>query len=657
MAQEAHSVEFDLGRMKAAGIRAPEQILLWLPVRHEDYSQVETVFGAPVKGARRVFSVTVDRKVQAVLGQGVPRYKFRVSDGKASAWVTAFGEGHLWQKLKPGDALVIEAELDQWEQTLMLRSPKRIPREWVGKVIARYRGKKGVCSEDTIYQKTREALQYYLQATCEFLMANFGRFDRESEVLNRIGVRWSFAQTLRVIHAPHSLKEAEWGMAIVRRLAAFMIVDQARKAKVRRPVPASALDIKDKHLSDLIGALPFPPTIHQRNAINDIISDLRSPYPMNRLLSGDVGTGKTLTFLLPLLAARAGGARVAIMVPNSLLVKQVMRETREFFSRSGVPCPTIGVDAGTRIMTGELAKNPLVIGTTALIKVLQRHKWIPDILVTDEQHKFSRSQREAIKAEKTNFLEATATCIPRTMALATHGAMDISILSERPVQRHVWSRLVLPEERSRLISHTQKIIASGGQVAMIYPLVAIEDDAPNAKKGVVQASRLWEKYFPGRVACLHGAMDESDKQAVIDGLRENRFDLLCSSTVIEIGVTLPSLKSLVVIDSERYGTSQLHQLRGRVARSGGTGYFFMMTGNEPLESETTERLNLLATIDDGFQLAERDMAMRGFGDISEDSTLQHGAALTLFNGLRLSPGDLNFITQHEESLTPLAKAA
>lgn len=648
---------FDLGRLKAAGIRAPEQVLLWLPVRHEDYSRVEMQLAHPIDGARRVYSVTVDRDVQAERVQGIPRFKFRVTDGAISAWVTAFGDGHLWQKLSCGNKVVLEAELSRWEQSLFLKSPKRIPDTWVGRVVPRYRGKKGVCSEETVFQKTREALGRFLPQTCAFLLANFGRFDQEAEILCRIGVRWSFAQTLRAVHAPRTAQEAEWAMGVIRRLAAFMIVDQARRAKVRRPVPASALEVKDKALTDLIAALPFPPTSHQRRCFNEIVADLRSPYPMNRLLSGDVGTGKTLTFLLPLLAARASGAKVAILVPNSLLVKQVIREVGEFFGKCGVPCPTLGIDAGVRVTASALEGNPLIVGTTALIKGLQRHKWVPDILVTDEQHKFSRGQREAIKAEKTNFLEATATCIPRTMALATHGAMEISVLSERPVQRQVLSRIVLPEERSRLVSHTQKIIAAGDQVAMIYPLVAVDDDSPDAKKGVVQAARLWESHFPGRVACLHGAMDEQEKQAVIDGMREKRFDLLCSSTVIEIGVTLPSLKSLVVIDAERYGTSQLHQLRGRVARAGGTGYFFMMTGSEPPEADTTERLTLLTQIDDGFQLAERDMAMRGFGDMSEDASLQHGAALTLFNGLRLTPGDLQQIAQLEENTPPLARAA
>lgn len=639
---------FDLGRMKAAGVRALEQVLLWIPVRHEDYTRVAHDFGQ-IDGARKLFAVTLESDVQTLPGKPIARYKFRVSDGCRRATVTVFGDGHLWRKLKRGHKVVLEGVLGQWEQALIIQSPKWIPPHWVGKVMPRYRGKKGVCSEDTVYEKTRFALQHYLAPTTKFLLANFGRFDREDEVLSRAGVRWSFEQTLRAIHAPRHAQEAEWGMAVIRRLAAFLIVDQARQDKVRRPVPASALEVKDKHLTDLLAALPFPPTSDQRRAVSEIMADLRSPYPMNRLLSGDVGTGKTLTYLLPLLAARANGAQVGILVPNSLLVKQILREIGEFFGQGAVPCPAIGITAGIRVTTEHLADNPLIVGTTAMIKALQRQQWVPDILVADEQHKFSRGQREAIKGVKTNFLEATATCIPRTMALATHGAMDVSTLSERPVVRQVISRLVPCEERSRLLAHIQKIIAAGWQAALIYPQVSLDEESPDIKKSVIHAAKLWEKYFPGAVACLHGGMSEDEKQSVITGMREQKYRLLCSTTVVEIGVTLPSLKTLGVLDVERYGTSQLHQLRGRVARAGGTGYFFMMQGDRECDPETMERLQLLVEIDDGFELAERDMALRGFGDMSEDSTLQHGAGLTLFHGLRLTVSDLELFAQREES--------
>ena len=266
---------FDLGRLKAAGIRAPEQVLLWLPARHEDYTRVETRFNQAIDGARRLYSVSLENDVRTERGDGVPRYRFRVTDGKTSAWVTAFGEGHLWQNLKRSNKIVLEAALSHWEQSLVLRSPKRLPKNWIGRIIPRYRGLKGVCSEEAIFQKTREALDQCLDATCQYLLANFGRFDTEDEVLKRVGVRWRFAKTLRAVHEPRTLQEAEWGMGVIRRLAAFLIVDQARQAKVRRPVPASALDVSDKALTDLIAALPFPPTAHQRRCFIDILTALK----------------------------------------------------------------------------------------------------------------------------------------------------------------------------------------------------------------------------------------------------------------------------------------------------------------------------------------------------------------------------------------------
>jgi ATP-dependent DNA helicase RecG len=240
-------------------------------------------------------------------------------------------------------------------------------------------------------------------------------------------------------------------------------------------------------------------------------------------------------------------------------------------------------------------------------------------------------------------LQATATPIPRTTALITHGAMDVSIIREMPVAKIITTHIVAAGDAKRLFDHTRKVLDGGGQVAIVYPIVKDEEQA---KKSVVAAFAEWNKRFPGLVGMVHGQMKEAEKVAAVDALKSGLHKIAIVSSVIEIGLTLPSLRSLIVVSAERHGTSTLHQLRGRVARHGGNGYFFMFLP-KAVTPETMQRLQLLVEHDDGFTLSEKDAELRGYGDLFEASERQSGTSRsTVFRCVDLTPKEIHAVANN-----------
>jgi ATP-dependent DNA helicase RecG len=561
---------------------------------------------------------------------------FQVTDGENEARLTAFGDTYTWRNLQVIEPIYVEATVETWNGSLQLKNPVLIPHHLAGKLLPRYRGKRGVVSEQAMYDKTRYALDHYLEATAEYILSYFDLLSG-AEVLKRAQISFkSLSAMLKAIHAPESLQEGQEGLKAAKQLAAFEVIYRGQKLRIKRPNPTSVISLKQKDIDSLKAALPFSLTEHQDKAIDEICNDLVRPYPMRRLLSGDVGTGKTLAFLIPALAAHAAGAKVAILTPNALLAQQAAREVAEFFGQVK-PKPKFCIITSTTSKDAvDWDANPIMIGTTALLNKLRKKKWVPDLLIVDEQHKASRDQREALMGPHTNMLEATATCIPRTAALVFHGGMDVSILNQCPVQKKIYSRVVQRETREQLFDYLDQIVAKGGQTAVVYPLKESED----ARRGVAAAAEVWERKYPGKVGVLHGKMSDEDKAAVIDRMKTMEYRVLITTTVIEVGITLPSLRAVLIVEADKYGVSQLHQLRGRVARHGGRGYFFLYLPYE-VEADTLERLMLLEEYVDGYTLSEHDADLRGYGDLSGESESQHGKSKSgIFMGVKLTPKDI-----------------
>lgn len=446
------------------------------------------------------------------------------------------------------------------------------------------------------------------------------------------------------LHFPDSEEQHEAAKLAARNLGCAEIVRRAIRSANRPRCKTSAIPLDRTRVNQLIRSLGIKPTKDQIQAMMDVFRDLASDHVMRRLLSGDVGTGKTLVFGVMAAAAQELGKKVAIFIPNGILATQVATELRGFFTNT----PVCLVTAAQKPSANDLQDNPILVGTSALLNFWPANfPEAPDFLVVDEQQKSSRDQRERIIDEHTNFLEATATCLPRTMGLVTHGALCVSVLRTQPVKKRIRSAIVSADAKRGVFERIHRILSEGGRCAIVLPEVdaKIAGDVESEKRAVATAVAIWDKIFPGKVIGLHGRMKESEKVASLEKVKRGDFPVVLATSLIEIGVTIPDLRLLLVVHPERYGTSQLHQLRGRLVRNGGDGAFFLLIEGKQSD-KTMQRLKTVCAMNDGFELAISDFECRGFGDLAEDSSEQSGEPVCLFKNLRVRHDDVVRVTKH-----------
>lgn len=629
--------------IKGLGLDGPGDLLRWVPKTYRDYRSASQSIQACVGKGRCLMEVeVVSRRDYSKDGAPMGAYNhqkpFRISmrmrDSTGyEAWAAVFGGLLPWAEIRVGHHVAIFAEIEEWNGALQIRAPELIPYGHIGQMASIYRGKRGRVAADAVTGVLRDLLRNNIAFGVAAIEAKIGLPD--SEITKQASLRFScLGELLVALHRPTSPAQAFLATNEARSLSVFHIKRMARLVKERPTTPKASIILSGAAIVSLIGALPYDLTKDQAMAITEIRNDLATEKPMRRLLSGDVGTGKTLTYLVPAVAALAAGAVVMVLTPNILLAEQLVSEVESFFPGTGVSL--ILGRGGKR----KLDTRTLLIGTTALIGTAQKAGVVPDLLICDEQHRLSTGQREALIGPHTNIIEATATAIPRTVALVTYGGMDVSILKESPVEKTIITKLAYVEQRQILFDTLAKIVAKGGQIAIIYRRVA--DDEGSRTNSVEAAALHWERKFPGQVGMVHGRLKDTEKSAILTEFKAGQKPILISSTVIEVGLTIPGLRGLLVVDPDAYGVSQLHQLRGRLARRGGFGYMFMLLTRpeEEYEEETMNRLELVATINDGFELAERDAYARGFGDVSVEGETQDGKLDFLFHGVKITPKDL-----------------
>ena len=382
-------------------------------------------------------------------------------------------------------------------------------------------------------------------------------------------------------------------------------------------------------MSDFYAALPFALTVAQRRAIGDAVGDMTSGRPMNRLCQGDVGSGKTMVAAACVWFAAQSGWQSALMAPTEILARQHYENLAPLFARFGLRCALLTGSTPTRerrgilegLQAGDIA---LCIGTHALLTEDVTYNAL-GLVITDEQHRFGVDQRSALsrKGSSPHLLVLSATPIPRTLALIIYGDLDVSIIDELPPGRQPVDTFVVGEKyRLRLNAFIRKQVAEGHQVFVICPLVGEEDDLPDERKAATAYARqLREKTFPDlRVSLLHGRMKAGEKEKVMASFAAGESDILVSTTVVEVGVDVPNATLMVVENADRFGLSQLHQLRGRVGRGKAQSYCVLLSDTQ--NPETRRRLKALAATNDGFRIAEEDLKLRGPGDFF--GSRQHG---------------------------------
>lgn len=438
------------------------------------------------------------------------------------------------------------------------------------------------------------------------------------EIRERAGLV-PLAQALDWMHRPTSLKDVEQGR---RRLAyeelfflQLLYAQAHHRAAAERP--GIAFPRRDTLVKPFHKSLPFTLTAAQKRVLKEIGEDMGRPRRMNRLLQGDVGSGKTVVALFAMLRAAENGYQAAMMVPTEILAEQHARTLQKLLE---------GLPVGVTLMTGRLGAKAwrevsyriasgdadIVVGTHALIQEgVEFHKL--GLVVVDEQHRFGVKQRLAIQemGENADTLVMSATPIPRSLALTLYGDLDISVLDERPPGRQpIKTALRAESARPRVLKFVREQVEQGRQAYIVYPLVE-ESEKVDLKAATVQFEQLKEVFPDLRLALIHGQMPGEEKDRTMRAVAAGEVDVLVSTTVIEVGIDVPNATVMVIEHAERFGLSQLHQLRGRVGRGSEESFCILLyTGGD-----AAQRLRIFASTEDGFAIAEADLRLRGAGDL------------------------------------------
>ena len=425
-------------------------------------------------------------------------------------------------------------------------------------------------------------------------------------------------EAYHIIHQPASMAQAR--EARKRMIFEEFFVFSAGLALMRAArAEKRTAPYENTDLASFYAGLPFTLTGAQQRAIEEILADLKKGTPMNRLVQGDVGSGKTMVAAAAACCAARNGKQTALMAPTEILAEQHYASLSALFAPMGI---TVALLTGSMTVKEKRAVRQaleegtvqIAVGTHALISESTVFHDL-GLVITDEQHRFGVGQRSRLsaKGDAPHLLVMSATPIPRTLALLMYGDLDVSILDELPPGREAVDTFLVGESyRARINAFIRKQVAQGHQCFVVCPAVE-ENDALDVKSATVWAQTLQQTVFPDlRVALLHGQMKGAEKEAAMAAFARQEADVLVATTVIEVGVDVPNATLMVIEDADRFGLSQLHQLRGRVGRGKSKSYCILTTHNR--NAETLQRLKALCKTTDGFKIAEEDLKLRGPGD-------------------------------------------
>ncbi|MEA1987509.1 MAG: ATP-dependent DNA helicase RecG [Candidatus Marinimicrobia bacterium] len=425
---------------------------------------------------------------------------------------------------------------------------------------------------------------------------------------------------LKSIHFPkdkESLRKARYRF----KFQEFLMLQSVLAVK-RREIRSQKCDAQCKKAGDLTtnlyNKLPFDLTDAQKRVTREIYNDLKSKVPMNRLLQGDVGSGKTIVSAIASAIMTENNFQTAIMAPTEILAEQHFENFRKYFQPWGIECKLLigkqrkkeRAEILNRIKSGE---TKIIIGTHALIQKGVEFKKL-GLVIIDEQHRFGVDQRMELikKANNPHVLSMTATPIPRTLSISLYGDMDTSIIDEMPKGRKpIVTRVVKEFQLPKVYDFLKDQIKLGRQIFIVYPLISESEkmDLQTAEKGFEKLSQIFKN---SKVGLLHGRMKKDDKNEVMEKYKSGETDILVSTTVIEVGVDIPNATVMIVENAERFGLSQLHQLRGRIGRGGEKSYCILVSRKDT--EQGSERLRILEETIDGFKISEADMRLRGPGE-------------------------------------------
>jgi len=609
--------------LKRAGLATVEDLLYRLPFRYEDRSHMQPIASLR-PGMRAAVLGEIKSARLAVTRRGFRIFHAVVGDESGAVRCTFMNQAFLQDVLKPHLAVVIFGDVKLDSTGLHFMNPEYelmsedLESLRTARIVPFYE-KTGVVTPNMQRRIVRQALEQLPAAVPDLL---------PPDVLTRLGLvprRVAIAEA----HFPpnearldelNAFRTPAQRRMIFEEFFLFQVGHAWRRHATSMELKPYVPKVDDRIRASAAKILPFRLTPGQKQALKEIVEDMLRPQPMHRLLQGDVGAGKTIVALLAAIVAMENGLQVAFMAPTEILAAQHFGNIARLLSQSRfrvdiLTGSTPGLKKHTLHAHIERGTTNLIVGTHALVQEsIAFHKL--GLVVIDEQHRFGVAQRAALRAKglKPDVLLMTATPIPRTLALTDYSELDVSKIPDLPPGRKPVRTWVKPESRrDEIYAVIRDQLDAGRQAYIIYPLVEGSEKI-DLKSATDMADHLQTEIFPAyRVALLHGRMKQDVKDKVMHAFAAGQVHILVSTTVVEVGVDVPNASIMVVEHAERFGLSQLHQLRGRVGRGEWESHCFLMY-QAPWTDDARERLKAMASTSDGFAIAERDLELRGPGD-------------------------------------------
>ena len=613
--------------LRKVGVEVVEDLLLRLPFRYEDRTAFAAVAGVAEGERVTVAGELLNCRLRWTGRRGFKVFEAVIRDGSGCLRAVWPNQPYRQNVLHPHLRVVLHGVVARYRGVLQLSSPdvEVLDEEegdplHVGRIVPVYE-KAGTLTARMQRRLVHDVLAELPGEVDDWL----------PEALRTANGLPGRADALREAHFPPAgtpRRELEtFRTPALRRLIfeEFFLFQAGllqRRAEAAAQVKPFVPVVDDRVRASVRSVLPFRLTAGQRQALAEIVEDMRRPAPMNRLLQGDVGSGKTIVAVLAALVALENGFQAVLMAPTEILAEQhllvlsrLLAGTR--FQPALLTGATPAAERAALLSDVAAGRVPLLVGTHALIEEPVRFDRLA-LAIVDEQHRFGVVQRARLRAKglRPDILVMTATPIPRTLQLTLYGGLDVSVIHGLPPGRVPVKTTVRPEaRRDEIYRFLHEQLEAGRQAAVICPLIEASEKV-DLRAATEMADHLAHDVFPAhRVGLLHGRLPQEQRDAVMRAFAAGRIDLLVSTTVIEVGIDVPNLAVMVVEHAERFGLSQLHQLRGRVGR-GGHASFCVLIYQEPLSDEARARLEAIAATTDGFAIAEADLRLRGAGDVA-----------------------------------------
>jgi len=611
-----------LSILNKLGIETIEDLLYCFPRRYEDRSKIKKV-GEIRPGNFETIRVKVLTFGDRTTKKGMNIFQLAVGDSTGVLHATWFNQPYMKDKFKIGQELILYGKVERYNY-LQINNPEyeiltgtREDMVHMGRIVP-------------IYPLTANLNQRWFRNIMKFTVDNY--VDGVVEILpfdiRKRNSLMILKEAIRNIHFPVS--ELVYKKAKERVIFDEFLILQAgialKRARVKIDLNGYSHSLDGDLLEKFKDSLPFEFTKSQSRVVKEIEEDMKSPKPMNRLLQGDVGSGKTIVALHALILTVQNGYQGALMVPTEILAEQHCRNIKELVKDLGINVVMLAGDLKEeekrrRRQMIEMGEANIVIGTHALIQEGVNFKKL-GLAVIDEQHKFGVMQRAILKSKSINphILVMTATPIPRTLALTLYGDLDVSIIDELPPGRGEIKTLYFEEKnREKAYKIAEDEIRIGRQAYVVYPIID-ESEKTDLRAAKKMHKDLSERFPDLRAGLLHGRMKSREKEAVMHDFKDKKIDILVSTIVIEVGIDISNASTMIIEHAERFGLSQLHQLRGRIGRAMHVSYCILVS--EPKSDEAKLRINAMLKTNDGFKIAEEDLEIRGPGEFF--GTRQHG---------------------------------